>query len=160
MNGAYDDFNDFAAALRTGAPLLGLDVGTKTIGLAISDGLLIAATPLLTVKRKKFYADAQRILEIADEREAGGFVIGLPKNMNGTEGPRCQSVRSFANRFSEITALPAAFWDERLSTVAAERTLIEAGASRKKRKNVINHVAASLILQGALDRLRNSNKIR
>ena len=122
--------------------------------LAISDGLRLAATPLLTVNRKKFRSDAQRILDIADDREAGGFVIGLPRNMNGTEGPRCQSVRAFAEKFSELTELPAAFWDERLSSVAAERSLIEAGASRKKRKSVINHVAAALILQGALDRLR------
>ncbi|MDE0111119.1 MAG: Holliday junction resolvase RuvX [Albidovulum sp.] len=155
MSGAYDDICEFAALLRDGSPLVGLDVGTKTIGLAVSDGLRLAATPLLTVKRKKFRSDAQRILEIAEERDAGGFVVGLPKNMNGTEGPRCQSVRSFAERFSELTALPATFWDERLSSVAAERSLIEAGASRKKRKRVINHVAASLILQGALDRLRH-----
>ena len=160
MRRAFDDFNEFAAALRRGAPLVGLDIGTKTIGLAVSDGLRQAATPLLTVNRKKFRIDVQRILEIAVDREAGGFVLGLPMNMNGTEGPRCQSVRSFAEKFLEMTEMPAVFWDERLSSVAAERSLIEAGASRKKRKSVINHVAASFILQGALDRLRQLDSIR
>ena len=160
MRRAFDDFNEFAAALRRGAPLVGLDIGTKTIGLAVSDGLRLAATPLLTVNRKKFRIDVQRILEIAVDREAGGFVLGLPMNMNGTEGPRCQSVRSFAEKFLEMTEMPAVFWDERLSSVAAERSLIEAGASRKKRKSVINHVAASFILQGALDRLRQLDSIR
>jgi len=154
VNRVYDSIGDYASVLKSGCPLVGLDVGTKTIGIAISDGLRLAATPLQTVNRKKFQADARIILEIADNRSAGGFVIGLPMNMNGTEGPRCQSVRAFAAKFSELTDLPSAFWDERLSSVAAERTLIDAGASRKKRKGVINHVAASLILQGALDRLR------
>ncbi len=136
----------------TGA-LLGLDLGTKTIGVAVSDGLQSVATPLETITRKKFSADAARLLEICADRDISGIVLGLPKNMDGSEGPRSQSTRAFARNLAGLTTLPITFWDERLSTVAAERALLEADTSRARRKEVIDHVAASYILQGALDRL-------
>ncbi|KAA9009336.1 Holliday junction resolvase RuvX [Histidinibacterium aquaticum] len=144
---------DFAAALPPLGAVMGLDLGTKTIGVAVSDGMRSVATPLETVKRKKFTADAARLLEIATGRQVTGFVLGLPRNMDGSEGPRCQSTRAFARNLSGLTDLPIGFWDERLSTVAAERALLEADTSRKRRAEVIDHVAASVILQGLLDRL-------
>lgn len=131
----------------------GLDLGEKTIGVAVSDRMLSVATPLETVGRKKFGLDAARLLEIAKGRDLGGFVLGLPRNMDGTEGPRCQSTRAFARNLERLTDLPIGFWDERLSTVAAERALLEADTSRKRRSEVIDHVAAGYILQGVLDRL-------
>ena len=137
---------------------MGLDPGTKTIGVAVSDRLLSAATPLETVRRVKFTLDATRLAEIATHREIGGLIIGLPANMDGSEGPRAQSARGFARNLSQLAAfqgLPIAFWDERLSTVAAERALLEADTSRKRRAEVIDAVAAGYILQGALDRLRH-----
>ncbi len=146
---------DFAAALPGGRAIMGLDLGTKTIGVALSDRLLSVATPLETVKRKKFGLDAARLLEICGDREVAGIVLGLPRNMDGTEGPRCQSTRAFARNLEKLTDLPITFWDERLSTVAAERALLEADASRKRRAEVIDNVAASYILQGLLDRLRH-----
>ena len=151
----FDDIAGFAAALPKGRGLLGLDLGTKTIGVALSDRLLSVASPLETIKRKKFGIDAARLLEIAGEREAGGLILGLPRNMDGSEGPRCQSTRAFARNIEKLTDLPIGFWDERLSTVAAERALLEADATRKRRAEVIDNVAASYILQGALDRLRH-----
>lgn len=149
----YDDMAEFAASLPTMRPLMGLDLGEKTIGVAVSDGLLSVATPLETVRRKKFGSDASRLLEIAQDRNVCGVILGLPRHMDGTEGARCQSTRAFARNLSGRTDLPISFWDERLSTVAAERALLEADASRKRRAEVIDHVAASYILQGALDRL-------
>ncbi|WP_095589020.1 Holliday junction resolvase RuvX [Actibacterium ureilyticum] len=150
-----DVFDDFAAALpRTGA-LMGMDLGDKTIGLAVSDGLRGVASPLETVRRKKFGVDAARVLELVAERDVAGLILGLPRNMDGTEGPRCQSTRAFARNLSRLTELPIGFWDERLSTVAAERALLEADTSRQRRAQVIDHVAAGYILQGALDRLRH-----
>lgn len=137
---------------------MGLDPGTTTIGVAVSDRLLSAATPLETVKRVKFTLDALRLSEIAAHREIGGMIIGLPANMDGSEGPRAQSVRAFARNLTQndtFAAMPIAFWDERLSTVAAERALLEADTSRKRRAEVIDAVAAGYILQGALDRLRH-----
>lgn len=134
---------------------MGLDLGTKTIGVSVSDRLLSSATPLLTVKRKKFTQDAKELLDIIVDREIGAVVLGLPRNMDGSEGPRCQSTRSFARNFSTLTNIPIGFWDERLSTVAAERVLLEADTSRKRRAEVIDHVAAGYILQGALDRACN-----
>jgi len=134
---------------------MGLDLGTKTIGVSVSDRLLSSATPLLTVKRKKFTQDAKELLDIIADREIGAVVLGLPRNMDGSEGPRCQSTRSFARNFSTLTNIPIGFWDERLSTVAAERVLLEADTSRKRRAEVIDHVAAGYILQGALDRACN-----
>ena len=146
---------DFAAALPPMRPILGLDLGEKTIGVAASDGILSSANAVETIKRKKFGLDASRLLEIAGGREAGGIILGLPRNMDGSEGPRCQSTRAFARNLERLTDLPIGFWDERLSTVAAERALIEADLTRKRRKEVIDAVAASYILQGALDRLRH-----
>lgn len=140
-------------ALTPGQRLLGLDLGTRTIGLALSDGALIVATPMETIRRAKFTADARRIGEIVAEHGVGGLVIGLPMNMDGTEGPRCQSARQFAANLLERIELPIAFWDERLSTAAVTRTLLEADVSRRRRGEVIDKMAAAYILQGALDRL-------
>lgn len=133
--------------------LIGLDLGTKTIGVAASDPERRIATGVETVVRKNFTADARRLLALANERGALGFVLGLPINMDGTEGPRAQSTRTFARNFSKLTDLPIALWDERLSTVAVERELIAADVSRAKRAAVIDQHAAMFILQGALDRL-------
>lgn len=153
MNDPLGDVVDFKRVLPFGKPVLGLDLGTKTIGVAISDILLSVATPLKTIRRKKFTLDAACLLEIAAARQVGGFVLGLPRNMDGSEGPRCQATRAFARNLLRLTDLPLCFWDERLSTVAAERALLEADTSRKRRAEVIDHVAAAYILQGALDRL-------
>ncbi|MDG2296206.1 MAG: Holliday junction resolvase RuvX [Paracoccaceae bacterium] len=150
-----EDIDSFAAAVRPLQPLIGLDLGTKTIGVAISDSLRLTATPTETIKRVKFTADAARLTDMITEREIGGIILGLPRNMDGSEGPRCQSTRAFARNLSRICDLPIGFWDERLSTVAAEKALLEADTSRKRRAEVIDHVAASYILQGALDRLRH-----
>jgi putative Holliday junction resolvase len=151
----FEAIEDFAAALAPGAALAGLDVGEKTIGVAVSDGMRQVATPLETIRRKKFTADAARLFEIADGRKLGGFVLGLPRNMDGSEGPRCQSTRAFARNLARLSGLPITFWDERLSTVAAERALLEADTSRARRAEVIDAVAAGYILQGALDRMRH-----
>jgi putative Holliday junction resolvase len=132
--------------------LLGLDVGTKTIGIALSDVLRQIATPLETIQRTKFRADAGRLLALAKEHGAGGLVIGLPINLDGSEGPRAQSSRAFARNLGQLTDLPMSFWDERLSTAAAERALLEADTSRKRRAELIDKLAAAYILQGALDR--------
>ena len=140
------------AAVAPARPLLGLDLGEKTIGVALSDRLLSVASPFETLRRRRFGQDAARLLEIATAREVGGVILGLPRNMDGSEGPRCQSTRAFARNLARLTDLPIGFWDERLSTVAAERALLEADASRKRRAQVIDSVAASYILQGALDR--------
>lgn len=150
-----EEIVEFAAALRPGQALAGLDLGEKTIGVAVSDSSLSVATPLETIRRKKFGVDAARLLDIAGARDLGGLVLGLPRNMDGSEGPRCQSTRAFARNLTTLTNLPITFWDERLSTVAAERALLEADTSRKRRAEVIDHVAAGYILQGALDRIRH-----
>ena len=147
------DIPAFAAALPPQGALMGLDLGEKTIGVAVSDRMRSVASPLETVRRTKFTADAARLLEIAGARGIVGLLLGLPLNMDGSEGPRCQSTRAFARNLERLTPLPLGFWDERLSTVAAERALLEADASRKRRGEVIDHVAAGVILQGALDRL-------
>lgn len=144
---------ELAAALPAFGAICGLDLGTVTIGVAVSDSLRSVATPLETIKRKKFTLDAARLLEIAKARDLKGIVLGLPMNMDGSEGPRCQATRAFARNLERLTDLPIAFWDERLSTVAAERALLEADTSRKRRGEVIDHVAAGYILQGLLDRL-------
>ncbi|NBB97125.1 MAG: Holliday junction resolvase RuvX [Alphaproteobacteria bacterium] len=133
--------------------LAGLDLGDKTIGVAVSDRMLSIASPLQTIRRKKFGLDAAALLALLDAREIGGIILGLPRNMDGSEGPRCQSTRAFARNLSRLTERPIGFWDERLSTVAAERALLEADTSRRRRAEVIDHVAAGVILQGALDRL-------
>src|SRR5277367_1749143 len=133
--------------------LIGLDLGTKTIGVATCDPDRRVAAPVETIARTKFSADAKRILELATERRAGGIVLGLPINMDGSEGPRAQSTRAFARNLAKLTALPIALWDERLSPAAVARALIAADASRARRKAVIDQHAAAYILQGALDRL-------
>lgn len=133
--------------------LIGLDLGTKTIGVATSDPDRKLATAVETIARKTFTADAKRIIGLAAERAAVGFVLGLPINMDGSEGPRAQSTRAFARNLAKLTELPIALWDERLSTAAVERELIDADVSRKKRAAVIDQHAAVFILQGALDRL-------
>jgi putative Holliday junction resolvase len=135
--------------------LIGLDLGTKTIGVAASDPDRRVAAPVETIARKRFSLDAARISALAAERRAVGYVLGLPVNMDGTEGPRAQATRAFARNFAKLTDLPIALWDERLSTAAVERALIAADASRAKRKAVIDQHAATYILQGALDRLSN-----
>jgi len=151
----YDAFEEFAAALPPMSALIGLDLGDKTIGVAVSDRIGAAATPIETIRRKKFTPDAERLLQFARNREVGGILLGLPRNMDGSEGPRCQATRAFARNLARMTDLPIGFWDERLSTVAAERALLEADTSRKRRAELIDHVAASYILQGALDRMRH-----
>jgi putative pre-16S rRNA nuclease len=135
--------------------LIGLDLGTKTIGVAASDPDRKLAAGVTTIARKNFTADAAQVLALATERSAVGFVLGLPVNMDGSEGPRAQSTRAFARNFAKLTELPIALWDERLSTAAVERDLIAADVSRKKRAAVIDQHAAAYILQGALDRLAN-----
>ncbi|MFW2391292.1 MAG: Holliday junction resolvase RuvX [Methyloceanibacter sp.] len=145
---------DLPSALQPGARLLGLDVGTKTVGLALTDVTRTVATPYKTLRRTKFTADAKEIAEIAEKEGVGGLVIGLPLNLDGSEGPRAQSTRAFARNLAAHVPIPMTFWDERLSTAAVERHLIEADASRKRRAEVIDRMAAAYILQGALDRLR------
>ena len=145
--------DDVSALAALSGPLIGLDLGTKTIGIAVSDGLRISATALETIRRAKFSADAARLEEIIAGRGITAVVLGLPRNMDGSEGPRCQSTRAFARNLAARIGQPIAFWDERLTTVAAERALLEADSSRKRRSEVIDKVAAAYILQGALDRL-------
>ena len=142
-----------AAHLPARGALIGLDLGSKTIGVATSDPDRRIATAVETVSRKKFAADAARLLAVASERNAAGFVLGLPVNMDGSEGPRAQSTRAFARNLARLTDLPIALWDERLSTAAVERALIAADVSRARRTRVIDQHAAVFILQGALDRL-------
>ena len=149
----HDDMIGFAETLPRARAIAGLDLGDKTIGVAVSDAFLSVATPLETIRRTKFTMDAARILDIAKARDLGGLVLGLPFNMDGSEGPRCQKTRAFARNLERLTDLPIGFWDERLSTVAAERVLIAADTSRKRRSQVIDHVAAGFILQGVLDRM-------
>ncbi|HET9067192.1 MAG TPA: Holliday junction resolvase RuvX [Amaricoccus sp.] len=144
---------EFAALLPPGRALIGLDLGTRTIGVAVSDTLRRIASPLETIRRTKFGADAGALLRLAAARGICGLVLGLPRNMDGSEGPRAQSTRAFARNLAGLTELPITFWDERLSTVAAERALLEADASRRRRAEVIDQVAAGYILQGFLDRL-------
>jgi putative Holliday junction resolvase len=158
-----DDIAGFAAALPRTGGLAGLDLGTKTIGVAVSDALRSVATPLVTIKRTKFTKDAEALAAIVAERALVGLILGLPRNMDGSEGPRAQSARAFArnlSRHADFDGVPIAFWDERLSTVAAERALLEADTTRKRRAEVIDAVAAGYILQGALDRLRHIEAAR
>ena len=153
MSKIFDQVEDFASALPPMQAIMGLDLGTKTIGVAVSDTFRSVATPIHTVKRKKFTTDAEQLIEVIKDRNIAGVVLGLPFNMDGTEGPRCQSTRAFARNLSRLIDVPITFWDERLSTVAAERALLEADTSRKRRAEVIDHVAAGYILQGLLDRM-------
>ncbi|WP_423068049.1 Holliday junction resolvase RuvX [Devosia sp. CN2-171] len=149
-----DPDNNPLSALPPTGKLLGLDLGTKTIGVAISDGMRYSATPLETIKRTKFTQDSARLIELIAENDAVGFVLGLPLNMDGSEGPRVQSTRAFARNLATKVSIPIVFWDERLSTSAVTRTLIEADVRRDKRAEVVDKLAASYILQGALERLR------
>ncbi len=148
------DISELKSHLAPSQKLLGLDLGTKTIGIAVSDGLLMAATARRTLKRRKISRDGQELADLIAAENIGGVVLGLPLNMNGTEGPRAQSTRAFARNLAALIDVPICFWDERLSTVAAERALLEADMSRAKRAEVIDAAAAAFILQGALDRLR------
>ena len=150
----HEEVSAFANTIQPNHSLIGLDLGTKTIGVAVSDTILSVATPIKTIKRKKFSIDAELLLGVISNKSCCGVIIGLPKNMDGSEGPRAQSTRAFARNFSVKTNLPITFWDERLSTVAAEKALLEADTSRKRRAEVIDNVAAAYILQGFLDRLR------
>ena len=143
----------YAAALPANARLFGLDLGTKTIGVAVSDPGLRIATPLTTIARRKFTADVTALLGLAAKNGVGGLVVGLPVNMDGSEGPRAQSTRAFVRNLAPLSALPTIFWDERLSTAAVTRTLLEADASRRRRDEVVDKLAAAYILQGFLDRL-------
>lgn len=145
---------ELKTVLPAGARLLGLDLGEKTIGLALSDTTLTVATPMQTLKRGKFSADAGVLEKIIADMGVGGLVVGLPLNMNGTEGASAQSARAFGRNFAARSAIPIVYCDERLSTAAVLKTLIEADASRKRRGEVVDKMAAAYILQGALDRLR------
>ena len=147
------DIESFAAALSPNRAIAGLDLGTMTIGVALSDLRRQVATPIEVIRREKFTLDAARLLALLDQRGATGIVLGLPLNMDGSSGPRVQSTQAFARNLEKLTPLPICFWDERLSTIAAERALLEADTSRKRRKEVIDQVAAGFILQGAMDRM-------
>ena len=148
------DENNPLAALAEKDKLMGLDLGTKTIGVAISDALRMTASPVETIKRTKFTADAERLLALIGRNAVTGIVVGLPLNMDGSEGPRAQSTRAFVRNLGQKTDLPIVFWDERLSTMAVTRTMLEADLSRARQAEVVDKLAASYILQGALDRLR------
>ena len=144
-----------AGALARGRRLMGLDLGTETIGVAVSDALLSIASPVTTIRRTRFKRDAEQLAALVEERQAGGLVYGLPVNMDGTEGPRCQSTREFAREFAKRCPVPYTFWDERLSTAAVQRMLTdEMDMSRKRRAEVVDRAAAAYILQGALDAIR------
>jgi len=147
------EITDLAAALDGGKALAGLDLGEKTIGVAVSDGNLSFAHPRPVIVRKKFTQDATDLLTLMTKENVGAVAMGLPVNMDGSEGPRAQASRAFVRNIAKLTDLPFIFWDERLSTVAAERTLIEMDFSRKKRAGKIDSAAAAFILQGVLDRL-------
>ena len=149
------DLAELKKRLRPGQRLLGLDLGEKTIGLALSDTLRTIATPMETLTRTKFMADSEVLEKIIAKHGVGGLVVGLPLNMDGSDGPSAQSARAFARNFTLRTALPIAMCDERLSTAAVTRTLIEADASRKRRSELVDKMAAAYILQGALDRMRH-----
>lgn len=152
-----EDVAAFARLLPERARLIGIDGGTKTLGLSLSDVTRTIASPLETIMRRKFKDDAQRLLELIRTHEICGLVLGLPANLDGTEGPRAQATRALARNLNGLTPLPVLLWDERLTTQLAERMLIDADQSRKKRGEVIDKLAATLILQSALDRLRHTN---
>jgi putative Holliday junction resolvase len=149
------DIAEVAGLATPGSKLAGIDLGTKTIGLAISDAGLSFAHPRPVIVRKKFTLDAQALLSVVEKENVVAIVIGLPVNMDGSEGPRVQATRAFVRNMEKLTAIPFVYWDERLSTVAAERTLIEMDVSRRKREDRIDSAAAAFILQGALDRVRS-----
>jgi putative Holliday junction resolvase len=148
-----DDVDAFAGRLGSGMRLIGIDAGTKTLGLALSDVTRTIASPLTVLRRTKFKHDAAQLLALAAEHKIAGFVLGLPTNLDGTAGPRVQATRALARNLNALSELPILLWDERLSTAAAERTLLEADTSRKRRAEVIDKLAATIILQSALDRM-------
>jgi len=154
VGATLDDIETFAAGLTERTALIGIDAGTKTLGLALSDITRTIASPLTVIRRTKFKEDAAELLRTAAEHKVSGFVLGLPTNLDGTAGPRVQATRAFARNLNALSELPILLWDERLSTAAAERTLLEADASRRRRAQVIDKLAAAIILQGALDRMR------
>lgn len=149
-----EDVEAFKVSLPPSGRLIGIDAGTKTLGLALSDITRTIASPLETIRRTKFKADAARLLELVATHRAVAMVLGLPANLDGSEGPRAQATRALSRNLNQISPLPILLWDERLTTAAAERMLIEADTSRKRRAEVIDKLAATLILQGALDRMR------
>jgi putative Holliday junction resolvase len=149
-----DDIEAFAAILPERTALIGIDAGTKTLGIAISDITRTIASPLTVIRRTKFKEDAAELLRITHDRGAIGFGLGVPTNLDGTSGPRVQATRAFARNLNALSELPILLWDERLSTAEAERTLLEADTSRRRRAQVIDKLAAAIILQGALDRMR------
>ncbi len=151
------DPSELALALKKGERLFGLDLGEKTIGIALSDVMLAVATPLETIAKRKFAIDSDVLIGLIKKHNVGGLVIGLPLNMNATEGPSAQSARAFARNMDAKHPMPMLFWDERLSTAAVTRTLIEADVSRAKRKGVVDKMAAAFILQGVLDFLSRAN---
>lgn len=150
----FEDVAQFAAAAGVAGRLIGVDAGTKTLGLALSDVTRMIASPLETIERTKFSADAQRLIAHATEHAIAGLVLGLPRNLDGSEGPRAQSTRALARNLNKLMPLPILLWDERLTTAQAERMLIAADQSRKRRSEVIDKLAATVILQSALDRMR------
>jgi putative Holliday junction resolvase len=151
------EIDDLRGRLKPRARLLGLDVGSKTIGLALSNGALSVATPFETIRRSNLKKDTAALLAAIVDNRVGGLVVGLPINMNGSEGPRCQSVRQFVANLAPAIALPVTLWDERLSSAAVNRMLIEADATRRRRAQVVDKLAAAYILQGALDRMANAH---
>ncbi len=153
--GKLTDIADLSAHLGPRQRILGLDVGSKTIGLAMSDPALGLSTPLSTIRRSKLAADTQALLDVIGEFQVGALVVGLPVNMDGSEGPRCQSVRQFVANIENALDLPVALWEERLSTAAVTKEMIDADVSRRRRSQVVDKLAASYILQGALDRIQN-----
>ena len=154
MSDNVKTLSELRDGLKRGQRLMGLDLGSKTIGLSLSDVTLTVASPLETIRRTKFSKDVERLLELAAQHEIGGFVIGLPVNMDGSEGPAAQSARAFVRNLQKLSPIPVTFWDERMSTVAVTRTLLEADASRARRAEVVDKMASAYILQGALERLR------
>ena len=152
---AVTTLEELASTLPQAAPLIGLDLGTRTIGIAVSDRLRTVATARSVLRRTRFQADARALLDLAAGEAAGGIVIGLPLNMDGSEGPRAQATRAFARNLSRLTAMPLILWDERLSTAAVERMLIASDTSRARRAELKDKLAAAWILQGVLDRLKS-----
>jgi putative Holliday junction resolvase len=152
----FEDIAAFFAVLPAGQRLIGIDAGTKTLGLALSDVNRSIASPLETIKKSKFTADAARLLNLCTEHRVAGLVLGLPINLDGSEGPRAQSTRAMARNLNKLSQLPILLWDERLTTAEAERMLIAADQSRKRRAEVIDKLAATIILQNALDRMRSA----
>jgi len=150
---ALISLEELVSALPDAAPLIGLDLGTRTIGIAVSDRLRKVASARTVLRRTRFQQDARALLELAAGEAAAGFVIGFPLNMDGSEGPRAQATRAFARNLERLTPIPLIFWDERLSTAAVERMLIEGDTSRARRAELVDKLAAAWILQGALDRL-------